>query len=203
MTKAQQFRENAEEAMQLCRQDWGHEEGGDRPALTWKQVAALSERKSVGPPEPRVWRPHVRNRARHSSYWIVICVPYRRLGCIWQAGRGDPPPRLAVSDVSIWLPFPSLAPPLDVNRSPALRRIQQAWQLRGKKPWESNVRTVARSTGSRFAKPTSLLPFRMAPYRSWPTASLITLHGKLPRGFFRAGQKRPRGFPEPCITTRS
>ncbi len=56
MTKAEQFRENAEDAMQLCRQS--------RPeqakkvltdlARTWRQAAALSERTFVGPPEPRV-----------------------------------------------------------------------------------------------------------------------------------------------------
>jgi predicted RNA-binding Zn-ribbon protein involved in translation (DUF1610 family) len=41
--------------------------------------------------------------------------------------------------------------------------------------------------------------FKMAPYRSWPTASLIRLHGQLPRDFSRAGQKRPRGCPDPAF----
>jgi hypothetical protein len=54
MTKAEQFRENAEEAMQLCRQS--RTEDAKKVltdlALTWTQAAALSERKSVGPPEP-------------------------------------------------------------------------------------------------------------------------------------------------------
>ena len=55
MTKAEQFRENAEEAMQLCRQS--RTEDAKRVltglAFTWTQAAALSERKSVVPPEPR------------------------------------------------------------------------------------------------------------------------------------------------------
>ena len=56
MTKAEQFRENAEEAMQLCRQSRPEEAKKVLTdlALTWRQAAALSERTSVGPPEPRV-----------------------------------------------------------------------------------------------------------------------------------------------------
>ena len=54
MTKAEQFRENAEEAMQLCRQS--RTEDAKKVltdlALTWTQAAALSERKSGDPPEP-------------------------------------------------------------------------------------------------------------------------------------------------------
>jgi hypothetical protein len=56
MTKAEQFRENAEEAMQLSRQS--RTENAKKVltelALTWKQAAALADRKSVAPPEPRV-----------------------------------------------------------------------------------------------------------------------------------------------------
>ena len=56
MTKAEQFRENAEEAMQLCRQS--RTEDAKKVltdiALTWKQAAAFCERKSVVPSEPRV-----------------------------------------------------------------------------------------------------------------------------------------------------
>jgi hypothetical protein len=56
MTKAEQFRENAEEAMQLCRQS--RTEDAKKVltdlAFTWTQAAALSERKSVGPSDPRV-----------------------------------------------------------------------------------------------------------------------------------------------------
>ena len=56
MTKAEQFRENAEEAMQLCRQS--RTEDAKKVltdlALTWKQAAAFSERKSVVPSEPMV-----------------------------------------------------------------------------------------------------------------------------------------------------
>ena len=56
MTKAEQFRENAEEAMQLCRQS--RTEDAKKVltdlALTWKQAAAFSERRSVVPSEPRV-----------------------------------------------------------------------------------------------------------------------------------------------------
>jgi hypothetical protein len=56
MRKAEQFRENAEEAMHLCRQS-GTEDAKKvltDLALTWKQAAALADRKSVAPPEPRV-----------------------------------------------------------------------------------------------------------------------------------------------------
>ena len=56
MRKAEQFRENAEEAMHLCRQS-GTEDAKKvltDLALTWKQAAAFSERKSAGPPDPRV-----------------------------------------------------------------------------------------------------------------------------------------------------
>ncbi len=56
MTKAEQFRENAEEAMQLSRQS--RTENAKKVltdlALTWKQAAALADRKSVAPPEPGV-----------------------------------------------------------------------------------------------------------------------------------------------------
>jgi hypothetical protein len=56
MTKAEQFRENAEEAMQLCRQS--RTEDAKKVltdlAFTWTQAAALSERKSVGPSGPKV-----------------------------------------------------------------------------------------------------------------------------------------------------
>jgi hypothetical protein len=58
MTKAEQFRENAEEAMQLCRQSRTEDAKKvlTELAFTWTQAAALSERKSVGPPAPRAMR---------------------------------------------------------------------------------------------------------------------------------------------------
>ena len=56
VTQAEQFRENAVEAMQLCRQS--RTEDAKKVltdlAFTWTQAAALSERKSVAPPEPKV-----------------------------------------------------------------------------------------------------------------------------------------------------
>ena len=56
MTKADQFREYAEEAMRWSRQS--RTEDAKKVltdlALTWKQAAAFSERKSAGPPDPRV-----------------------------------------------------------------------------------------------------------------------------------------------------
>ena len=52
MTKADEFREYAEEALQWSRQSSIEQEKKALIglAVTWTQAASLSERKSVGPP---------------------------------------------------------------------------------------------------------------------------------------------------------
>jgi hypothetical protein len=55
MTRAEQFRENAEEAMQWCRRSRSEQAKKllTDLARTWKQGAALGERTIVGPPVRR------------------------------------------------------------------------------------------------------------------------------------------------------
>jgi hypothetical protein len=55
MTKSDQFREYAEEALQWSRQSKTEEEKKTLLdlAVTWTQAASLSERNAVGPPQQR------------------------------------------------------------------------------------------------------------------------------------------------------